>query len=130
MLCGNSLPDLDIVVAKSIVLFTPHPDPLPSRGEGKIKDRTFGNQYTQGQQVWMDCFYLALKRPVDFPSTGLDCLIKPLIILLFPGILNLAEDRQFYRLDFAVNFFGRAKFAIHGEQIFCHLNTEEALVFL
>jgi hypothetical protein len=31
---------LTIVVPDSN--FTPHPDPLPSRGEGKIKDTSFG----------------------------------------------------------------------------------------
>ncbi|MBM4287438.1 MAG: hypothetical protein FJ135_04675 [Deltaproteobacteria bacterium] len=34
----------DRAIAKSTDLVTPHPDPLPSRGEGKIKDQTFGNQ--------------------------------------------------------------------------------------
>jgi hypothetical protein len=36
-----------IVVAKSNDLFTPHPDPLPSRGEGKRKDKNFGNWYNR-----------------------------------------------------------------------------------
>jgi hypothetical protein len=27
------------------LLFTPHPNPLLSRGEGIIKDKTFTNQY-------------------------------------------------------------------------------------
>jgi hypothetical protein len=38
-----------IVNAKSMVAFTPHPDPLPSihpsRGEGKITVRNLGNLY-------------------------------------------------------------------------------------
>jgi hypothetical protein len=33
-----------ILIAKIICLFTPHPDPLPSRGEGKNKG-SFGNYY-------------------------------------------------------------------------------------
>jgi hypothetical protein len=28
-----------IVIAKFDISFTPHPDPLPSRGDGKIKDQ-------------------------------------------------------------------------------------------
>jgi hypothetical protein len=36
-----------IVVAKSTVLGTPHPDPLPSRGEGRIKEKTLGD--------WCNC---------------------------------------------------------------------------
>jgi hypothetical protein len=29
----------NIALAENSVLFTPHPDPLSSRGEGKIKDK-------------------------------------------------------------------------------------------
>jgi hypothetical protein len=39
------LKEESIAVAKIIVSLTPHPDPLPSRGEGIIKDRTFGRYY-------------------------------------------------------------------------------------
>ena len=58
------------------------------------------------------------------PSLGL--ILK---MLLFPRVLDLAEDRQFERLDLPVDFLGGAEFAVHGEQVFFHPNAKEAFVF-